>query len=400
MIHSIYAKNFYSVDQKTCLNFVVDAKAPKNDGYYTSRAGVRVSLVEDVIGPNASGKTNLLRILPLLKWLIVDSWANDPNGELPSTPFKPHQEEQESTELGVVFEVDGTIYTYDVKLLHNRIVLEELSAQTKSARRITKKKLFSRIYDPDKSAYALSLPGFGAPKGFKDVLRDNATILSTAIRLNHPLGKKIADYWSKTQSNIYQYGWGGSHLYGAFQPQVLVSSIKYYHEHPELKSQAEEILARYDIGFDSFRTELINNQLTLLAAHSFGESKFDLSLNDESSGTISLLVLLVVLLKVLETGGVAVIDELDASLHPEMVQELVGLFTDKMANHDHAQLLFSTHNTRILQQLDKYQIVLAEKDDCGATESWRLDEVKGVRSDDNYYVKYMSGAYGATPKIG
>jgi hypothetical protein len=145
---------------------------------------------------------------------------------------------------------------------------------------------------------------------------------------------------------------------------------------------------------------MLNNQLTMMAAHTFGDQKFDLSLENESSGTMQLLILLKHILVVLENGGIAVIDEFDSSLHPDMVHELIGLFTDAAANPKRGQLLFSTHNQRILAQLDKYQIVLTEKNDQGATEAWRLDEIKGVRSDDNYYTKYMSGAYGATPKIG
>jgi predicted ATPase len=83
-----------------------------------------------------------------------------------------------------------------------------------------------------------------------------------------------------------------------------------------------------------------------------------------------------------------------------MVQELVGMFTDGTINSKNAQLLFSTHSHQILSQLDKYQIVLTEKNSDGQTETWRLDEMKGVRADDNYYTKYIAGAYGAVPNIG
>jgi AAA15 family ATPase/GTPase len=75
MIHSLTAKNFYAIDEKVEISFLVDENAPKNNGYARTKAGYRVSLVEDIIGPNASGKTNILRIIPLMKWLIVDSWA-------------------------------------------------------------------------------------------------------------------------------------------------------------------------------------------------------------------------------------------------------------------------------------------------------------------------------------
>ena len=62
-------------------------------------------------------------------------------------------------------------------------------------------------------------------------------------------------------------------------------------------------------------------------------------------------------------------------------------------------MLFSTHSHLILSKLDKYQIILVEKNQNGVSESWRLDEMSGVRADDNYYSKYIAGAYGAVPRI-
>jgi hypothetical protein len=83
-----------------------------------------------------------------------------------------------------------------------------------------------------------------------------------------------------------------------------------------------------------------------------------------------------------------------------MVLALFDLFVDPNTNSKNAQLLLSTHSHLILGKLDKYQIVLVEKNKDGISESWRLDEMgSDVRADDNYYAKYIAGAYGAVPKI-
>ena len=119
----------------------------------------------------------------------------------------------------------------------------------------------------------------------------------------------------------------------------------------------------------------------------------------ESSGTKQLFILLKTILKALASGGVAILDEFDVNLHPEMVLALFDLFIQPETNPNRAQLLFSTHNHMVLSKLDKYQIVLVEKGEDGKSESWRLDEVSGVRADENYYSKYIAGAYGAVPKI-
>jgi len=119
----------------------------------------------------------------------------------------------------------------------------------------------------------------------------------------------------------------------------------------------------------------------------------------ESSGTKQLFVLLKSILAALEKGSIAVIDEFDVNLHPEMVIALYDLFVQPETNPKNAQLFMSTHSHVLLSKLDKYQIVLVEKNENGVSEAWRLNEISNVRSDENYYSKYLAGAYGAVPKI-
>ena len=125
----------------------------------------------------------------------------------------------------------------------------------------------------------------------------------------------------------------------------------------------------------------------------------NLSFFDESSGTQHLFLILSKIIKALETGSMVILDEFDTYLHPSMIPELVNLFISPEFNEKNAQLLFSTHHPLILNSLDKYQIVLCEKDENGCSESWRLDDIEGVRSDDYYFAKYMSGAYGEIPRL-
>ena len=87
MIHSFSCKNFYSFEELTTLDFEVNDNAPENSGYFKAKSGIRLSKVETVIGPNASGKTNLLKVLPLLKWLIVESFNMKPEANLPIQSF-------------------------------------------------------------------------------------------------------------------------------------------------------------------------------------------------------------------------------------------------------------------------------------------------------------------------
>jgi predicted ATPase len=104
---------------------------------------------------------------------------------------------------------------------------------------------------------------------------------------------------------------------------------------------------------------------------------------------------------VLKNGGLAFIDEFESGLHPHLIRELVHLFLfySRRTNQHHAQLVFTSHADYLLTDLEKYQIVLVEKADKCISHAWRLDEMKGIRSDDNIHAKYHAGAYSAVPDL-
>jgi predicted ATPase len=104
------------------------------------------------------------------------------------------------------------------------------------------------------------------------------------------------------------------------------------------------------------------------------------------------------ILPVLERGGVAIIDEIDNDLHPHLLPHLIDLFKFEHTNPHQAQLIFSCHTPEVLNILKKHQIYLVQKENQ-ESEAWRLDEVVGVRADDNLYAKYMAGAFDAVPNV-
>ncbi|MDP2947859.1 MAG: ATP-binding protein [Nanoarchaeota archaeon] len=403
MIHSFSCKNFYSFGNLTAVNFTVNDKAPMNNGYFTTPSENRLSKVETVIGANASGKTNLLKVLPFLKWLIINSFNINPIAALPVKTFAFGELKNKPTELSVDFEMEGNIYTYSFALDAKKIFFEELKVKNKSAKKITSKKVFSRKWNNEIEKYEFDDTNFNLPKEFEKLLRTNASIISTAIRLNHKESQDIANYWQKIETNVVEAGWVGDQLLPNASLQ-LVDALDFYSENKNdvLKKAAEKLLSRFDLGLESFDIEKEKKEngfsiKDVKVAHSFGGQTEYLPLRYESSGTKQLLIILKTILLVLTNGGIAILDEFDVNLHPEMVLSLFDLFIQPETNPNNAQMIFSTHSHQILSKLDKYQIILTEKNKKGESESWRLDEMSGVRADDNYYTKYIAGAYGAVP---
>lgn len=405
MIHSFSCKNFYSFGDKTTVSFVVHDKAPYDYGYFKTSSGVRLSKIEAVIGPNASGKTNLLKVLPFLKWLIVDSYNISPSNLIPVRPFMFDGNSEKPTDLSVEFEISGNVYIYEFSLKNNRILIEELKIKNKTKHKVTSKKIFFRTWNEESKAYKFEGKNFSVPKGFESLLRSNASVVGVALRSNNELSQKITKYWESVETNVIEAGWIGNDLLPNAMHQ-LIEAFSFYSENDVLKKEAEKLLSRFDLGLEGFVIQKEKNEnneknisLNVRAIHSLNEQKQFLPIQYESSGTMRLFVLLKSILQVLSRGGIAILDEFDVNLHPEMVLSLFDLFIQPETNLHNAQILFSTHSHIVLSKLDKYQIIFTEKNEKGVSESWRLDEVSGVRADDNYYSKYIAGAYGAVPKF-
>ncbi len=403
MIHSFSCKNFYSFKELTTLDFEVNDNAPENNGYFRAKSGTRLSKVETVIGPNASGKTNLLKVLPFLKWLIIDSFSTKPDDPIVMRPFAFGEAKDQPTELSVVFEIDGKIYTYVFTLNKQRILSEELTATGFVKEKKGNKKLFVRTWNNTTSRYDFESTNFNLPKEFDNLLRSNASVIGTAFRLNHKESQEIAKFWQQIETNVIEAGWIGDHLLPNKIPQWFEALI-FYSDNETLKKEAEKLLSRFDLGLSGivFEKEKAGSGLMIKnvqAVHLFNGKEQFLPILYESSGTKQLFTILKTILQALENGSVAIVDEFDVNLHPEMVMALFDLFIQPETNPKNAQLLLSTHSHMLLSKLDKYQIVLVEKNENGISEAWRLDEVSDVRSDENYYSKYIAGAYGAVPKI-
>jgi AAA15 family ATPase/GTPase len=397
MIHRFSCKNFCSFKEATLLNFDVNNKAPKNLGYLKSEINGRVSKIETIIGPNASGKTNLMKVLPFLKWILVDSFSDDPKTEIPLQTFAFRGNHQKPAELSVVFEMNKTLYTYEIILNNTQILFEQLSCKNKTIKRKTNKTIFIRRWSKANNNYYFNDKKYGFPNGTKKLLRTNSSLIASAIRVNHKLSQEITDYWDHLHTNVVMSGYMDVN-------KNLPSALFFYSRNESFKKKLEKMLSIFDLGSAELMIKRILNEkgeklITADLSHLINGKRYNLPITYESSGTKKLIVLLEVVLRVLSSGGIAVLDEIDVNLHPEIVIAILSLFIYSETNPHNAQLLFSTHSHLVLNRLGKNQIVLTKKNPDGSTIAWRLDEDSNVRADENYYAKYVAGAYVATPNI-
>lgn len=120
----------------------------------------------------------------------------------------------------------------------------------------------------------------------------------------------------------------------------------------------------------------------------------------ESSGTKRLFHLLPRVRRALDAGAPLVLDEIDGDLHVDVAGEIMDWFRSGETNPRNAQLLVTSHNVGLLDDLEKEEVFIVEKTRDGATRVHGAQDVRGLRRDARLYPKYRAGVLGGVPKIG
>ena len=173
-----------------------------------------------------------------------------------------------------------------------------------------------------------------------------------------------------------------------------------------------ELLRFADLGIED--AEVIREKLAVpgSATESFSRQRLRLihrvadqpvpfDLDDESAGTRTWVRLIGPMLYALRYGQILPFDEIDASLHPRLSSRVIELFQDPETNPRGAQLIFTSHDTSLLNHLNRDEVWLTEKGTDGATTLTALAEYGGdkVRRSLNIEKAYLQGRFGAVPEL-
>ena len=120
----------------------------------------------------------------------------------------------------------------------------------------------------------------------------------------------------------------------------------------------------------------------------------------ESAGTRNFLSHFPFLRDALEAGQVILLDALDTEFHADLAAEVIHWFQSQETNPYGAQLICTLHNLAVLENLEKEEVVIVEKNRDGVTTAYGLWQVKGLRRSANLYREYRSGDLGGVPVIG
>ena len=148
--------------------------------------------------------------------------------------------------------------------------------------------------------------------------------------------------------------------------------------------------------------KLLDGQNDRLAVDKEGQVHlYGLPLSVESDGTRQLMALAPAIEYVLSCGGVLLVDELENRIHPLLMQMIVSKFQSPKSNPNHAQLIFTTHNTELLDAglIRKDQIYFVDKDKTSGSSSLYSISEFSTTTNENIRKGYLLGKYGATPDL-
>jgi len=363
-----------------------------------------------IFGPNAGGKTTLIRAMQFMKNFVLGSF-NTPTGDnvsIVAIPFlldgrTPNQ----PTMLEVSILVNGIRHQYGFELTPKRIVSEWLLVY-KTAR---PQQWFRRWIDPEteKDQFEFSSHFKGQKQAWQEQTRPNALFLSTAIQLNSEMLKPVHRWFS---SGVHVFLDGG-HLDGSYTTNTVAQNggehIVNLIKSADIAIQDIQIERKkgfqrnFQINVQSGELETSQIEAEILIpkfSHKSGEFKALFSLEQESTGTQKLYALAGPLLDILQKGSIMVIDELDRSLHPLLVRKIIEVFHNPALNKMGAQLMFSTHDATLLDGnlLRRDQVWLLQKDSSQSATLTPLTDFH-PRNDEALLKGYLLGRYEGIPVL-
>lgn len=360
-----------------------------------------------VFGANASGKTTLLFALNYMRTVIEQSATSIQPGHIFNVqPFKLDETfRDEPSAFELTFMLDGVRHQYSFEMTPQRIVSESLSVYRTAKPTVW----FSRYLREDGESYGYEFSAHlkGSRSLWQKSTRANALFLSTAAQLNSEL---LSPVFRKIVNGIVFFPAGTALDHG------LTTSLL---DTDKGQADVRRFLSAADTGISNvqvehrkgFRQQLVfstagetqvSREESEFALPVFqhvapkGSAKFEL--HEESQGTQRLYGLVAPVLDILENGRTLVVDELDSSLHTLLVRRLISMFHDSSLNRNGAQLIFSTHDTSLLDHtlFRRDQIWFTEKNADQATQVYPLTDFS-VRKQELWGRNYLMGRYGAVP---
>ncbi|KFX54715.1 ATP-binding protein [Clostridium botulinum] len=416
MILEFTVKNFLSIKDEVTLSMVASKDSSFEDNLLPYEDGKKIkNALKSVViyGANASGKTNILKALGFFSWFINKSHEMQQGRKIPREPFKLDRYYiNKPSEFQIIFIHKNIKYLYGFSVTEEEVIEEYLYYYPNGRQSI--------IFERDRDDYKFTIDAERQTELKNKFHSKNKLFIATESLWEYEKAK-IPFEWLNNYLNIFinhdkLEGYTGSKMHDDEKMNVLVKKyIKLADigiDNVDVKlRKAEDILNSdlYNVIPDEAKAEILNkiqdrDVLDIKMIHSIEDESgkiinYEFKLDEESDGTQKFFGLLGPWVDALLNGYTIVIDELDIRLHTLLVKKLIQMFLNPEINKNNAQLIFSTHDTNLLDSelLRRDQIWFTEKKEDKSTDLYSLYDFGGVRKNVSIEKGYLQGKYGAIP---
>lgn len=396
--------------------------------------------LSSIYGANGAGKSNLIKALFLLQKLVV---KEEIPFQLKDSQFKFNPTDNEKQLFVIEFIQDETAFYYGLELFESNIVTEELYLS--GLGKVSDKLVFERKTNIKGNTTINFLDEFEKDEK-SQILK--AVLIEEFVKPNEPILKLLSNRDNKFLSNVKKaFEWFNETLQiitPDAKPRALAHRIDIDND---FKKYAEDMMSSFNIGISGLSTdkkeikeffgkdnenelfELVKkvedspkkmiglrsrkgDELILVKEggqiwvkilkvehKGMDEKVVKFDLDEESDGTVRLLDFVPAFKSVISEKKVFVVDEIERSIHPLLIKELVKKFS--LDPNTKGQLIFTTHESNLLDQelFRQDEIWFAEKNKSGSTDLYSLSDFKEHKTID-IRKGYLNGRYGSIPFLG
>ena len=405
MVLEIRIGNFFSIRDEVVLDFraanikSANAIALAGNTFEQNKTNVLKTIV--LYGANASGKSNIIKTIRFCHAMVFESHLHNENTVYNFQPFKFAGYDNKPSSYFIRFLSNGIEYEYAFSLSRQSILTESLYYYPKG--RITK--IFTRderLGKTKKEKYSFG-EKIKRPMDVAENTSDKTLYISRASQMDREIGKEIFNYFHD-QFILDYVGFGASAIEALSNQdkQQLIEAIRIADS--DITDVRIKVLKKPVKHYNADVTnmtlsveDVVQNYLEIKTYHNAAPSVSFNFLTEESQGTIKLFFIMLTILDVVRNNKVLLIDEIEDSLHPKIIDYLFKIFR----TGDYAQLLCTTHNTSLLdlKRFRKDQIYFANKKSDGSTDLYSLYDYSDFRDTMDLEKAYLQGRFDAVPFV-
>lgn len=379
MFLEIRLSNMFSFRDEVTLDLqaakIQTKKARELEGNLFSVDGEQMLKSVALFGANASGKSNVIKAIRACVNMVRSSHNYNVDTRFAISPFKFEDYANKPSSFYIRFLLNGVEYEYSFSFMHDEIITETLYYYPNGRKSLVFRRDESRGTEK-KDIYEFKTV-IKRPFDVADNTSKKTLYISRASQMDREIAQKIFLFFCNDIVLDYQV--------------ANIDSLDNLFK--ERKEQMLEVLRTADSDIIDFKIQ--NNAITTF--HRTNPSvAFDFE-TEESEGTKTLFRMMVRMIGIIHEGKMLLVDEIDNSLHTQLVEFVIGMF-----NHsNHAQLIYTIHNTHLLntdfQRRD--QVYFVNKREDGSSDLYSLFDFKDFRDTLDMEKAYLQGRFDAIPTI-